>query len=157
MMCFRVFCSIFLFVANPYVIETAASHCWSIAMGRTGTSVEGACHTLRRGAKARDGIQVRLMPVTEFGKGIRAPSVLELELRLGNIPRRKLPWTHWLTPLQELRVPTVCQGSWELGFVEVEAPKWFAEGACRWSPLVPPPIFSYFLWFLISLDGDMIW
>lgn len=81
MTCFRVFCSIFLSVANPYLIETAASHCWSIAMGRTGTSAEGACHPLRRGAKARDGIQVRLMPVTEFGQGIRAPSVLELERR----------------------------------------------------------------------------
>ena len=58
-MCFRVLCSIFLSVANPYVIETAASHCWSIAMGRTGTSAEGACHALCRGAKARDGIQGR--------------------------------------------------------------------------------------------------
>lgn len=81
MTCFRVFCSFFLSVANPYLIETAASHCWSIAMGRTGTSAEGACHPLRRGAKAPDGTQVRLMPVTEFGQGIRAPSVLELERR----------------------------------------------------------------------------
>ena len=91
--CFGVVLLNFLSIANPYLIETAASHCWSIAMGRTGTSAEGACHPLRRGAKAPDGIHVRLMPVTEFGQGIGAPSVLELE--------RRQPVLHWLNYVWE--------------------------------------------------------